>query len=208
MGFLGRKGIWIAIGLPILIVAWLAFRPEKLWINQRVNEPAPFASRSEAWPIFAGRLEGRAHPTSGRATLYESLGGKRYLRLTDFTTSNGPDVHVVLSRAEDPALDQKIVKGNLDYVELGKPLPQARLSMRKLKEVLRLHSLGLKQRQIVRSCLIAQSTVRTQGPLFRQSLLPYLVASEAQGRLLLQTALIRHPKGVPCARGWPKTVLP
>jgi len=120
MGFLGRKGIWIAIGLPILIVAWLAFRPEKLWINQRVNEPAPFASRSEARPIFAGRLEGRAHPTSGRATLYESLGGKRYLRLTDFTTSNGPDVHVVLARADDPALDQKIVKGNLDYVELAK----------------------------------------------------------------------------------------
>ena len=46
--------------------------------------------------------------------------GNRYLRLTDFTTSNGPDVHVVLARPDDPALDQKIVKGNLDYVELGK----------------------------------------------------------------------------------------
>jgi hypothetical protein len=120
MEFSRRKWIWTAIGLPILIVAWLAFRPEGLWINQRVNEPAPFASRSEARPIFAGRLEGRAHPTSGNATLYESLDGKRYLRLTDFTTSNGPDVHVVLAPAEDPALDQKIVKGNLDYVELGK----------------------------------------------------------------------------------------
>jgi transposase len=31
--------------------------------------------------------------------------------------------------------------------------------MRKLKEVLRLHSLGLKQQQIARSCVIAQSTV-------------------------------------------------
>jgi transposase len=31
--------------------------------------------------------------------------------------------------------------------------------MRKLKEVLRLHSLGLKQRQIARSCAISQSTV-------------------------------------------------
>jgi len=38
-------------------------------------------------------------------------------------------------------------------------LPQKRLSMRKLKEVLRLHSLGLKQQQIARSCGIAQSTV-------------------------------------------------
>jgi hypothetical protein len=92
----------------------VGFRPEKLWINQRVNEPAPFASSSEARPIFVGRLEGRAHPTSGRATIYESVGGKRYLRLTDFTTSNGPDVHVVLVRAEDQALEQKIVKGNLE----------------------------------------------------------------------------------------------
>ena len=38
-------------------------------------------------------------------------------------------------------------------------MPQKRLSMRKLKEVLRLHSLGLKQQQIARSCQIAQSTV-------------------------------------------------
>lgn len=122
MGLLRRKWVWFAIGLSILIVAWLAFRPEKLWINQRVNEAAPFASRSEARQIFAGRLEGRAHATSGLATIYESLGpgDKRYLRLTDFTTSNGPDVHVVLARAEDPALDEKMVKGNLDYVELGK----------------------------------------------------------------------------------------
>ena len=120
MVFLRRKWIWLAIGLPILIFAWLAFRPEKLWINQRVNEPTPFASSSGARPIFVGRLEGRAHPTRGQATIYESIGGKRYLRLTDFTTSNGPDVQVVLARAEDPAVEQKIVKGNLDYVELGK----------------------------------------------------------------------------------------
>jgi len=38
-------------------------------------------------------------------------------------------------------------------------LPQERLSMRKFKEVVRLHSLGLTQRQIARSCSIAQSTV-------------------------------------------------
>ena len=43
----------------------------------------------------------------------------QYLRLTDFTTSNGPDVHVVLVRAEDMALEQEIVKGELEHVELG-----------------------------------------------------------------------------------------
>jgi len=38
-------------------------------------------------------------------------------------------------------------------------LPQERLSMRKFIEVVRLHSFGLTQRQIARSCSIAQSTV-------------------------------------------------
>ncbi|MCL5745849.1 MAG: IS21 family transposase, partial [Acidobacteria bacterium] len=38
-------------------------------------------------------------------------------------------------------------------------MPQERLSMRKIKEVLRLHSLGLTQRQIARSCSVGQSTV-------------------------------------------------
>ena len=53
MRSLSRKWIWIGIGLPILILAWLAFRPEKLWINHRVNEPAPVASNAEFRPIFA-----------------------------------------------------------------------------------------------------------------------------------------------------------
>jgi hypothetical protein len=38
-------------------------------------------------------------------------------------------------------------------------LPQKRLTMRKLKQVLRLHSLGLSQHQIARSCSISPSTV-------------------------------------------------
>ena len=38
-------------------------------------------------------------------------------------------------------------------------MPQKRLSMRKIKEVLRLHFLGLAQRQIARSCSIDQRTV-------------------------------------------------
>ena len=38
-------------------------------------------------------------------------------------------------------------------------MPQKRLTLRKLKEVLRLHSLGLSQHQIARSCSISQSTV-------------------------------------------------
>jgi hypothetical protein len=116
---LRRKWILAGVGLPIVLALWWAFRPEKLWINEKVNEPAPFASAAESQPIFTGRLEGRAHPTSGRATIYKSPDGNRYLRLTDFATSNGPDVHVVLARSDDQGLQQEIVKGGLDDVELG-----------------------------------------------------------------------------------------
>jgi hypothetical protein len=115
-----RKWILMAVGVPVLVAAWWAFRPEKLWINQRVDEPAPFASRTEPRSLYTGRLEGKAHPTSGRATVYVASDGNRYLRLTDFMTSNGPDVHVVLARGDDADLRQKTVKGDLDHVELGR----------------------------------------------------------------------------------------
>ena len=114
-----RKRILVAVGLPVLVAGWWAFRPEKLWVNQKVNEPAPFASSSDPPPLYTGRLQGKAHQTSGRATIYKASDGKEYLRLTDFTTSNGPDVHVLLARSDDESLNQEIVKGQLDGVELG-----------------------------------------------------------------------------------------
>jgi Electron transfer DM13 len=114
-----RKWILVVVGLPILVAAWWAFRPEKLWINQKVNEPAPFASSTDPQPLYTGRLEGNAHQTSGRATIYKAPDGRQYLRLTDFSTSNGPDVHVLLARGDDQSLKQEIVKGQLDSIELG-----------------------------------------------------------------------------------------
>jgi electron transfer DM13 len=114
-----RKWILVAIAIPVLVAAWYAFRPEKLFINQKVNEAAPAALSSEPQALYTGRLEGKIHQTSGRATIYKTPDGKRYLRLSDFATSNGPDVHVLLVRADDKTLEQEIVKGNLDSVELG-----------------------------------------------------------------------------------------
>src|SRR6266567_5987285 len=97
----------VLIGIPVLGGAWWAFRPEKLFINQKVNEAAPAALSSEPEALYTGKLEGKIHPTSGRATIYKAADGKQYLRLSDFSTSNGPDVHVLLVRAEDKALDQE-----------------------------------------------------------------------------------------------------
>ena len=117
--FLRWKWVLIPAGIVVLIAAWWAFRPEKLWVNQKVNEAAPTALSGEPEPIFTGKLEGKAHQTTGRATIYKSADGKEYLRLTDFSTSNGPDVHVLLARSGDKNLTQEIVTRTFDTVELG-----------------------------------------------------------------------------------------
>jgi hypothetical protein len=116
---LDRKWVLIGLGVPILVAVWWAFRPEKLWIDQKVDESAPFVSTTDPQPLYTGRLEGKAHQTSGRATIYKSPDGEQYLRLTDFMTSNGPDLHVFLTRSDDPGLQQEIVKSNLHGIELG-----------------------------------------------------------------------------------------
>jgi hypothetical protein len=114
-----KKWILAGIGLPILVAAWWAFRPEKLWVNVKVNEPAPFALRGDPHPLYTGLLADRAHPTSGRVSIYQAPDGKRDLRLTNFRTSNGPDVHVVLAQGTDESLKQDFVKGELNRLELG-----------------------------------------------------------------------------------------
>jgi|SRR5579885_3397518 len=113
-----RKTLALA-AIPVLVALWWAFRPERLFINQMVNEAAPAGIAGEPQPEYIGRLESNAHPTSGRATVYKSPDGKQYLRLSDFATSNGPDLHVVLVHADDQSLAQKIVTGSFDTVELG-----------------------------------------------------------------------------------------
>lgn len=88
-------------------------------INKRVDEPAPFGSTTDLPPIYTGLLEGKAHQTSGRASIYDTADRGRYLRLTDFTTSNGPDVHVLLAQGNDQNLKKDVVTGNLEAIELG-----------------------------------------------------------------------------------------
>src|SRR6516225_7642897 len=54
----------------------------------------------------------------GTATVYKLADGKRVLRLTDFETENGPDLHVRLIAADD-AKDTDSVK-KAEFVELAK----------------------------------------------------------------------------------------
>ena len=113
------KVVLALAAIAVLVGAWWAFRPEKLWVNQQVNEAAPAGLTSEPQALYTGKLEGKAHGTSGRATIYKDGSGKQYLRLTDFATSNGPDVHVLLVSADDPSLMKDVVAGDLNHVELG-----------------------------------------------------------------------------------------
>jgi hypothetical protein len=110
----------LLIALVILVVvgagAWYAFRPERLFINKTVNEQFPTASAASN-KLVSGQFHSGAHETKGTATIFQLADGKKTLRLTDFQTSNGPDVHVYLVAAAD-AKDDDTVK-NAGFVDLG-----------------------------------------------------------------------------------------
>lgn len=113
---------WMKVAIPIavvlVVVAWYAFRPERLVVNQQVDEAMPAAQGSSAaQPLESGHFYSILHPTEGNATIYQMGDGTRFLRLTNFRTSNGPDVHVYMV-ASDDAKDAETVK-NAGFIDLG-----------------------------------------------------------------------------------------
>ncbi len=82
-------------------------------------QPPVNAQDSKAQTLETGTFHGKVHNTSGRATIYREQDGKLILRLTNFKTSNGPDVHVVLIAAKDASDDANFLKANTERVELG-----------------------------------------------------------------------------------------
>jgi hypothetical protein len=83
-------------------------------------QPLAHAQDSNAKTLETGTFHGKVHSTSGRATIYQEADGKLLLRLTNFKTSNGPDVHVILIAATDADDDANFLKSNTPRVELGK----------------------------------------------------------------------------------------
>jgi hypothetical protein len=105
-------------------VAWYAFRPERLVVNRHVDEAMPNIQRgSSPQPLVAGQFYSILHPTAGTATIYQTGDGTRVLRFTNFTTSNGPDVHVYMVASDDAKdiaavehagfIDLGVIKGNV-----------------------------------------------------------------------------------------------
>ncbi len=97
-------------------------RAVTIWCNRfGVNfgtAPLRPYSMAGASALASGTFHSVAHETTGDATIYRVEGGKRVLRLTNFKTSNGPDVRVFLVAAGD-ASDADTVK-KAGYVEVGK----------------------------------------------------------------------------------------
>src|ERR1700744_1651716 len=113
---------WMKIAIPlaalVILVAWYAFRPERLVVNRQVDETMPTAqSGSPAQLLESGHFYSIRHPTQGAATVYQLADGPRIFRLTNFTTWNGPDFHVNMVASYD-AKNESIVQQS-SFIVLG-----------------------------------------------------------------------------------------
>jgi len=125
-----RKVLGIIVLLAGGIAGWALFRPERLWVDARVNESFPAAaSPAAASPAAAGSpaptagvlatgsFHSVAHQSRGTAAIHRLADGRRVLRFTNFETSNGPDVHVYLVAAADASDSVTVTRAG--FVELG-----------------------------------------------------------------------------------------
>lgn len=122
---MNKRTLLVLAAAAVGVVAWYLFRPERLVVNKTVAESFPAAApagnmgaATAAGPtaLASGRFHGVAHKTQGLATIYQSPDGKRTLRLTEFETSNGPDVQVYLVGAPDAGDNETVTKAGFVHV--------------------------------------------------------------------------------------------
>jgi hypothetical protein len=100
----------VAVGL-VAGLAW--FEPWRAFTSSHLDEPA-----SASGEVLAeGTFVSQEHDTTGAARVLELPDGSRVLRVEDFSTSDGPDVHVWLSDA--PAGGDWHAYDDGRYVALG-----------------------------------------------------------------------------------------
>jgi hypothetical protein len=115
-----NKKLWFGLAVIVLAAIWAAFRPERLFIDAKVNESLPTMAASSAMPdkaLATGVFHSVAHKSGGNAAILQLADGRRMLRFTNFETSNGPDVRVYLVGAND-ATDNDTVK-KAGFVEIA-----------------------------------------------------------------------------------------
>ena len=114
-----RWKIVVPAALIVLFVAWYVFRPVRPIVNRRVQEKLPAAetNSSNLQTLESGSFHSLLHPTQGTATVYRVGDGSRVLRFTNFSTSNGPDVHVYMVAADDASDAATVLHAG--FIDLG-----------------------------------------------------------------------------------------
>lgn len=124
------KRKWIVLGSVGLLLCGLAafvlvyFAPQDLLIQTSVDEPVPTATANPPIPrvggkiartsppallvVSRGRFSSGEHTTTGQAQLLVLGDGRRFVRLTDLVTSNGPEVRIWLSAAPKHSSDDAV----------------------------------------------------------------------------------------------------
>lgn len=110
---MSKRTALVLAALPVLAAAWYAFRPERLFLDQRVAEP----TGARGALLAEGSFHPVAHEGRGTARLVERPDGSRVLELTGFETSNGPDLQLYLVAAADAADSQAVKRAG--FVSLG-----------------------------------------------------------------------------------------
>jgi hypothetical protein len=115
---MNRKMLIAGAAAVIVTGGWYAFRPERLFIDQTVAETFETSATEEAAPVAVldGSFHAVSHESTGNATIYE-VGGVRTLRLTNFETSNGPDVRIYLVAAPDASDNETVTSAG--FIDLG-----------------------------------------------------------------------------------------
>lgn len=105
-----RPVTWLLAGVVVVVVAaglW-AFQPWRLFTHSTLNEDLPVTATTSATApggrpqpqvtvLAQGEFVGQEHATRGTAQLVQLGDGARLLRLTGFSTSDGPALHVWLT---------------------------------------------------------------------------------------------------------------
>lgn len=143
---LRHPATWVVLSVAVigLVIGLWLFQPWKLWTHSRVDEAIPTvtgpatpaapaaptgASTETSTPLAPqpapqpevlaeGTFVNGEHDTSGTARILRLADGSRILRLENFSTSDGPDVHVWITDAKAGGDWGSFDDGR--YVKLGK----------------------------------------------------------------------------------------
>ncbi|MCB0165178.1 MAG: DM13 domain-containing protein [Anaerolineae bacterium] len=95
------------------IIAASAEMPDKA-----MDDPMPAEAAGGPVAVVQGQFKeaDSFHQGSGSATIYQLPDGSHVLRFEDFMATNGPDLHVLLTKHPAPASGSDIME---DYIDLG-----------------------------------------------------------------------------------------